>query len=210
MSESSVPTQCMWCPRSLCIQVTAVWAQGGLQSVSVDVSHTCCCHVYVPCVALSASFMQLVYSGLYINLLQRRIHVRISNVPVSICVSNRCCRHRQAFPSKHAPQGLPKDPLQRCQCQPAPHQSMCMSDMCIRPANAVSLMLCSEMDELLTDVSPELVDEFSRDFFDNRGRKILHDSRRWRVLDTWIGDPAQYFRQAVYLYTLVLPVLHAK
>ena len=64
-------------------------------------------------------------------------------------------------------------------------------------------MLCSEMDELLTDVSPELVEEFSRDFFDNRGRKILHDSRRWRVLDTWIGDPAQHFRQAVHLFTYV-------
>lgn len=57
-------------------------------------------------------------------------------------------------------------------------------------------MLCSEMAELLTDVSPELVDEFSSDFFANRGRKVLHDSRRWRVLDTWIGDPPQYYRQA--------------
>ena len=55
------------------------------------------------------------------------------------------------------------------------------------------------MDELLTDVSPELVDEFSSDFFANRGRKVLHDSRRWRVLDTWIGDPPQYYRQAVDL-----------
>ena len=61
----------------------------------------------------------------------------------------------------------------------------------------ISLMFCSEMDELLTDISPELVDEFSSDFFANRGRKVLHDSRRWRVLDTWIGDPPQYYRQAV-------------
>lgn len=71
-------------------------------------------------------------------------------------------------------------------------------------------MLCSEMDELLTDVSPELVEEFSRDFFGNRGRKILHDSRRWRVLDTWFGDPAQYFRQAVDLFTHVATLLGAK
>lgn len=61
------------------------------------------------------------------------------------------------------------------------------------------LVCCSEMDELLTDVSPELVDEFSSDFFANRGRKVLHDSRRWRVLDTWIGDPPQYYRQALDL-----------
>lgn len=61
----------------------------------------------------------------------------------------------------------------------------------------MSLVFCSEMDELLTDISPELVDEFSSDFFANRGRKVLHDSRRWRVLDTWIGDPPQYYRQAI-------------
>lgn len=51
------------------------------------------------------------------------------------------------------------------------------------------------MDELLTSVSPELVDEFSSDFFANRGRTVLHDSRRWRVLDTWVGDPPVYYRQ---------------
>lgn len=53
----------------------------------------------------------------------------------------------------------------------------------------------SDMDELLTSVSPELVDEFSSDFFASRGRTVLHDSRRWRVLDTWVGDPPIYYRQ---------------
>ncbi|KAL3156800.1 hypothetical protein ABBQ38_001071 [Trebouxia sp. C0009 RCD-2024] len=52
-----------------------------------------------------------------------------------------------------------------------------------------------DMDELLTSVSPELVDEFSSDFFASRGRTVLHDSRRWRVLDTWVGDPPIYYRQ---------------
>ena len=52
------------------------------------------------------------------------------------------------------------------------------------------------MKELLTDVSPELVEEFSQDFFAGRGRKILHDSKRWRVLDTWIGTPPELSRQA--------------
>lgn len=58
----------------------------------------------------------------------------------------------------------------------------------------MSPALCSDMDELLTSVSPELVDEFADDFFANRGRKVLHDSKRWRVLDTWIGNPAEHFR----------------
>ncbi len=60
------------------------------------------------------------------------------------------------------------------------------------------------MDELLTSVSPELVDEYADDFFANRGRKTLHDSRRWRVLDTWIGDPAEHFRQDIYHAVLFL------
>ncbi|KAL0032300.1 hypothetical protein WJX79_003594 [Trebouxia sp. C0005] len=55
----------------------------------------------------------------------------------------------------------------------------------------------SDMDELLTSISPELVDEFADEFFAKRGRRILHDSRRWRVLDTWIGDPAEHFRSLV-------------
>jgi len=54
------------------------------------------------------------------------------------------------------------------------------------------------MDELLTSISPELVDAFAAEFFAKRGRKILHDSRRWRVLDTWIGDPAEHFRYNIY------------
>ena len=56
-------------------------------------------------------------------------------------------------------------------------------------------MNCSEMSELLTDVSPELVEEFSQDFFAGRGRRILHDSKRWRVLDTWVGTPPELSRQ---------------
>lgn len=52
----------------------------------------------------------------------------------------------------------------------------------------------SEMKDLLTDVSPELVDEFAHDFFAGRGRKILHDSKRWRVLDSWIGEPPELHR----------------
>ena len=58
------------------------------------------------------------------------------------------------------------------------------------------------MDELLTSVSPELVDEFADDFFANRGRKVLHDSKRWRVLDTWIGNPAEHFRYPCMLQQL--------
>ena len=54
------------------------------------------------------------------------------------------------------------------------------------------------MDELLTSVSPQLVDEFADEFFAKRGRKILHDSRRWRVLDTWNGDPTEHFRYNVH------------
>ena len=54
------------------------------------------------------------------------------------------------------------------------------------------------MDELLTSVSPELVDEFADEFFAKQGRKILHDSRRWRVLDTWNGDPTEHFRYNIH------------
>lgn len=53
------------------------------------------------------------------------------------------------------------------------------------------------MQELLTDVSPELVEDFAQDFFAGRGRKVLHDSTRWRVLDTWIGNPPELHRQVV-------------
>lgn len=67
------------------------------------------------------------------------------------------------------------------------------------------------MKDLLTDVSPELVDEFAQDFFAGRGRKVLHDSKRWRVLDTWIGNPPELHRQ-VYMQWLHLTMpclLHA-
>lgn len=50
------------------------------------------------------------------------------------------------------------------------------------------------MKELLTDVSPEMVDEFAQDFFAGRGRRVLHDSKRWRVLDTWNGEPPELHR----------------
>ena len=53
---------------------------------------------------------------------------------------------------------------------------------------------CSEMKELLTDVSPEIVEEFAQDFFAGRGRRVLHDSKKWRVLDTWSGDPPELHR----------------
>ena len=61
------------------------------------------------------------------------------------------------------------------------------------------------MDELLTSVSPELVDEFADDFFAHRGRKVLHDSRRWRVLDTWIGDPTEHSRHVTHTCLLSRP-----
>ena len=57
------------------------------------------------------------------------------------------------------------------------------------------------MEELLTSVSPQLVDEFAEDFFANRGRELLHDSKRWRVLNTWLGDPGEHYRSAT-LFTL--------
>ena len=52
----------------------------------------------------------------------------------------------------------------------------------------------SDMEELLTSVSPQLVDEFAEDFFANRGRELLHDSKRWRVLNSWVGEPKEYSR----------------
>ncbi len=69
---------------------------------------------------------------------------------------------------------------------------------------------CSDMDELLTSVSPELVDEFADEFFAKRGRKILHDSRRWRVLDTWIGDPAEHFRYDTHSRKLTMEQQHTR
>ena len=57
---------------------------------------------------------------------------------------------------------------------------------------------CSDMEELLTSVSPQLVDEFAEDFFANRGRELLHDSKRWRVLNTWLGDPREHFRSVTH------------
>ena len=64
-------------------------------------------------------------------------------------------------------------------------------------ATTNTFLACSDMEELLTSVSHELVDEFSDGFFASRGRKILHDSKRWRVLDSWSGDPPEHSRQTL-------------
>ncbi len=48
---------------------------------------------------------------------------------------------------------------------------------------------CRELMELLTEVSPELVEEVAGEFFATNTRTVLHESSRVRVLESHLGSP---------------------
>ena len=70
-------------------------------------------------------------------------------------------------------------------------------------ADYASLVLCSDMEVLLSSVSPELVQEVSEDFFANNQRTILYDSGRLRVMDTKLGG--KQYRQVQSLAATCMP-----
>ena len=53
---------------------------------------------------------------------------------------------------------------------------------------------CRELIELLTEVSPDLVEEVASEFFATNTRTVLHESSRVRVLESHLGSPPVHSR----------------
>ena len=65
----------------------------------------------------------------------------------------------------------------------------CVSSLPSQPKPA-----CRELIELLTEVSPELMEEVAGEFFAANTRNVLHESKRVRVLESRMGSPPVHSR----------------